>query len=80
MPILWFLTLLSTLLAALVVLFTTATGQSAPQQAAGYALACALAVVPYVFTRAAQAIKGPDRGESTRRIVESIERSRPKAE
>lgn len=80
MPILWFLTLLSSLLAALTILFTTVAGQSAPQQAAGYAMACALAIVPYVFTRAVEAIKGPDRGESTRRIVDAIERSRPKVE
>lgn len=79
MPILWVITLLSSLLAGFVIVVTTAAGRSAPQEAAGYALACALAIVPYVFTRAAQALKGPDRGESTRRIVEAIERSHPKA-
>jgi hypothetical protein len=34
--------------------FTVANAESAPQQAAGFAMAVAYAVIPYVFARAAQ--------------------------
>jgi hypothetical protein len=37
--------------AVLELFFTLATSQSAPQQAAGAAIAAAMVIVPYVFTR-----------------------------
>jgi hypothetical protein len=46
------LPLLGALAAALVILLTMGGATTAPQEAAGYAMACALAVVPYVFARA----------------------------
>lgn len=36
----------------IVILMTMIGSRSAPQEAAGYAMACAFAVVPYVFARA----------------------------
>lgn len=44
--------LLGSIAATLVILLTLGSSNSAPQEAAGYAMACALAVVPYVFARA----------------------------
>jgi len=38
-------------------------GASAPQEAAGAAIACALCVVPYVFTRAVEGLKQSKRVE-----------------
>lgn len=69
----WVLTLLSCLAAGLIMLLTMASGGSAPQEAAGYAMACAFAVVPYVFTRAAEAIAGLTSRESVAKIVTAIE-------
>lgn len=44
--------LLGSIAASIVFLLTIARAESAPQEAAGFAMACALAVVPYVFARA----------------------------
>lgn len=70
--ILWAFTLLGALLGGLVIIFTIAAAKGAPQEAAGYAMACALAVVPYVFTKAALAISAASRKESTDRIVQAL--------
>ena len=43
--------LLGALLGGLQVINTSLSAESAPQQAAGMAMACAYAVVPYVFAR-----------------------------
>ena len=59
--LLWSITLIGALLGGLIVLFTMVSSKSAPQEAAGYAMACALAVVPYVFTRAALAMSAATR-------------------
>lgn len=45
---------LSSALGGLVLLFTIASSSGAPQQAAGAAIAMALAVLPYVFARSIQ--------------------------
>jgi len=44
--------LLGSIAGTLELLWTAIAATTAPQQAAGYAMACALAVVPYVFSRA----------------------------
>lgn len=44
--------LLGSLAGGLIILGTMVRANSAPQEAAGYAMACALCVVPYVFARA----------------------------
>ncbi len=78
MRALWVLTLACSILAALVIAATLAFAKGAPQEAAGYAMACAFAVVPYVFTRAAEAIAAPRLRDAVNRIVEAIERAGPK--
>jgi hypothetical protein len=45
---------LSSVLGGLVLIFTIASSSGAPQQAAGAAIAMALAVLPYVFARSIQ--------------------------
>jgi hypothetical protein len=48
----WIVTVLAACMAGFQLLFTMTSAQSAPQQAAGAALAAATVIVPYVFTRA----------------------------
>jgi hypothetical protein len=52
--ILWALTGIGAVLGFVQIAMTHFAAQSAPQQAAGFALAMAYAVVPYVLARAAQ--------------------------
>jgi hypothetical protein len=52
----WIVTFFAACAAALIVFDTLVKAQSAPQQAAGAALALAVAVIPYVFTRAVAGI------------------------
>jgi ABC-type transport system involved in cytochrome bd biosynthesis fused ATPase/permease subunit len=67
------LPVLGALAATLVMLLTMAGATTAPQEAAGYAMACALAVVPYVFARAIDLAR--DEAESHRnRQTKAMER------
>lgn len=50
--IVYLLPLLGALAGAFALLLTMAGARSAPQEAAGFAMACAFAVVPYVLARA----------------------------
>lgn len=68
MKFFWGCTLVLTSLATLVFLATLNFSKGAPQEAAGYAMACALAVVPYVFTRAAAYFLEPSMPETMARI------------
>lgn len=70
--LLWFVTLLCTILSGVIIIFTTMVSKGAPQEAAGYAMACAIAIVPYVFTKAFSAMVSASRKESTDRIVQAI--------
>jgi hypothetical protein len=54
----WILTVLGSLMAAGVLVITVLLATGAPQQAAGAAIACAVAIIPYVLARAVEAIKG----------------------
>lgn len=51
----WGLTILSSLLGGVILFFGVAMAEGAPQQAAAGAIACALAVIPYVIARALHA-------------------------
>lgn len=61
--ILWLITLLGAASGGFTLLDTFKSAESAPQQAAGAALAVALAVIPYCINRALDQIIGPDRVE-----------------
>ena len=69
MALIWLLPLLGTLLGSVILLgaFTTANG--APQEAAGAALASACAILPYVFARSIEGIRGP---QATRPAVGGV--------
>jgi hypothetical protein len=56
----WILTILATVAAGLFLFVTFSGANGAPQQAAGAAMAAAMAIIPYVFTRGVQAF-GRDR-------------------
>jgi hypothetical protein len=55
----WALTLVGTLAAGGVLALTILTATGAPQQAAGAAVSVAVAVIPYVFTRAVEGLSRP---------------------
>ena len=52
----WFITALASCAAGYLVVVTAASAQGEPQDAAGYLLALAIVVVPYVFTRAVEGL------------------------
>jgi hypothetical protein len=60
--LLWIVTLLSTCVGALT-LFSAIGAQAAPAQGAAAAVACGLAVIPYVFTRAIEGMASKPRSD-----------------
>lgn len=66
MKILWVLTALSALLGMFSMLLSFTMG--GVSQAAGFAAACAFAVVPYVFTRAIEAISGASLNDAVEKL------------
>lgn len=54
---LWIITIIFSILGALVFVGTVASSNGAPQEAAGAAMALCLAVIPYVISRAVSEIK-----------------------
>lgn len=61
MRLVWVLPILGTLGGAAVLALVLMGANGAPQEAAGAAIACAAAVIPYVLARAVDALRG--RGE-----------------
>lgn len=74
MVYLWSATCLSTVLAVLAMV-AGFLASSAPTQAAAFGCACALAVVPYVFTRAVQGIVGSRADKHLEEIAASLKKS-----
>ena len=72
MRILWLMPIIGALAALLVIAMTLATSKGAPQEAAGFALACAVAIIPYVFTRALVSLFNTGLQDSTEQIVAAI--------
>jgi hypothetical protein len=56
----WIITFFAACAAGLMLFGTFKTASSAPQEAAGAALAIAVAIIPYVFTRAVAGLSMPD--------------------
>lgn len=56
--LLWGLTCIAALVAGLILAVTVSQADSAPQEAAGAAMAVGIAVIPYVFARSVEAISG----------------------
>lgn len=65
MVVFWVVTLLAACAAGFQLVDTFASATSAPQQAAGAALAVAIAVIPYIFTRCLQSIREADWHDET---------------
>ncbi len=59
MRVSWIITIICTVLAALTLAGGFFGATSAPQEAAAGALAAALAIIPYVFTRALEGLRSP---------------------
>jgi hypothetical protein len=55
----WGITLIASCIAAFMLFGAIVSSQSAPQQAAGAALALGVVVIPYVFTRCIEAVSRP---------------------
>jgi len=66
MILVWILVIVGTLIGAGDLLIVLTTSSSAPQQAAGAAMAVAWAALPYVFARACQALVGAELKELKR--------------
>jgi hypothetical protein len=60
MRVIWILPLLGSLIAGLEFFDSIISATSAPQQAAGAAMAMSWAVLPYVFARAAEGLSQTD--------------------
>lgn len=73
MKALWIVTLVSTSFAAMALLVSLASAKGAPQEAAGAAIACAMAIIPYVFTRAIQGLSSRPRQQDVQEVVRAIE-------
>ena len=48
----WVISLLSAIGAGMLLFFTIMSSNGAPQEAAGAAMSCAVAIIPYIFARA----------------------------
>jgi hypothetical protein len=55
----WVITALASALALLAFAAAVLDANSAPQEAAGAAVAAAIAIIPYVFTRCVEGLMGP---------------------
>lgn len=73
MAFFWGISIVGALLGGLNMLFTMAAATSAPQQAAGYAMSCAFAIVPYVLARSAQQLGKSKIDVATDKIVAAIQ-------
>lgn len=65
--------LLGSIAGTLTIAATALLAGTAPQQAAGFALACALAVVPYVFARSIAALDDTSQSQQ-RRQTEALDK------
>ena len=72
MRIVFLLPILGSILGALIVFLTIASKASAPQEAAGYSLACAAAIVPYVLARAVVLMGEASASQCADRVVSAI--------
>jgi hypothetical protein len=66
------LPLIGAIIAVLITLGTLVMTNSAPQEAAGYAMACAFAVVPYVLAKSIQIMYEDSPSKLTEKVVEAI--------
>lgn len=68
----WVVTIVCCIIAGIVLLTTSIGSNGAPQQAAGAAIAAALAVIPYVFSRAIAELTAPEK--PIQKVMTEVER------
>ena len=73
----WAITVLAAGIAAVVLFLTLGSANGAPQEAAGAAIALAICVIPYVFTRACQAFTEMERQRDMLAELKSIRDGNP---
>lgn len=71
--IIWIFPLLGALAGGVIILATMGLSKGAPQEAAGYAMACAFAVVPYVLARSIAAMSDNESHIELKRLVRFLE-------
>lgn len=74
MKALWLLPIIGAILGSLTFLATMASASSAPQEAAGNAMAIALAVIPYVLVRGIYFMSETREQVDMRRIATAVEK------
>lgn len=74
--VLFFLPLIGSVIGGLILLFTVGGAKGAPQEAAGAAIAMAVAVLPYVLCRSVQLMAQESRNSATDRLIEALRESR----
>lgn len=72
MRLVFVLPLIGALIGSLIILLTLAASGSAPQEAAGYAMAAAFAVVPYVLAKAIAGLNAEPASKIADRLIEAI--------
>ena len=70
----WIITLICSALGGILLFDTFLSADSAPQQAAGAAMAVAIVVIPYVFSRAIAELLGSKGEEQNERIIEILKK------
>ncbi len=74
MKALWLLPIIGAILGSLVFLLTIGAARGAPQEAAGHAMALALAVIPYVLVRAVYFMTDNPVEMDVKRIANAVEK------
>lgn len=78
--VLWLLPIFGALVGGVIVVLTVLGASSAPQEAAGYAMAMAFAVVPYVLVRAIAAMTDEAWEDDIKAIRKAMEAQTREAE
>lgn len=73
MKFIWIMPIIGALMGSLTFLATLGLADSAPKEAAGYAMAMALAVIPYVLAKAIYTMGTTKVEADARRIAEAVE-------
>jgi hypothetical protein len=73
------ITLVCCIIAGFELVFTITSANGAPQEAAGAAIAAALVIIPYVFTRCVDALSAQKMEEQNQKIIELLKQQNEKS-
>lgn len=65
----WAITVIACLVSGLLLFMTLTSSNGAPQEAAGAAMAAAVAIIPYVFSRAVTELSGSKAEDQNEQII-----------